>query len=1320
MDTKRVGSSGVVQGIFALVLVVQSWVLASNVNHAAAAVDSGPGGGSVTLDGSSNFIVQHAANFNNTTAMTWEAWVKPANTIGCQTLMGKNYTVNWWLGLCGGALRMYSGGGTAPQDAPTPLSVAAWHHVAVTWTSGAQRIYYIDGTPVYTGSADTGSAGLADIGLGADFDNNYRFTGSLAELRIWQTARTASQIGEYANVALSGHEAGLAGYWPLAGDADNKVNGKTAAAVGSPSLKGPMLPWAGTCGGIYEATLYATLYEAAPNTAHGSDLFLDLSNASGAGRKTVLGFAPVLSTNMTIYRAMLELTLGGQTPPPDYTVKVQSYPHGFTETTQTWNNSGAGTEPDSRRDFHNQYTGAIQLDVTTQVIDWLNMDASKWNLLVYNPDAAPISVQSRENQARPRLIIDCAVAQPAIPDDSPAKDAAQLASLNKLKLNSTTPVEIRFGEDGTVRSASFTLAVPPTVHGNNADRARWFMTEYKELLRVANPDAEFQLVDNSQDGKHLRYRSHINGIPILGSEIIVHAGDTNGVLIGLNARYAGLRTLALPAANAVHRVDMTDIAAPNLDPLGVRIPQAAAEAIARASNWPHPVIGPGMNKSETVVGNSSLEYVLPALLGMADTGLHLTHKITLRGTSNETAFIDAQTGQHLLSLPHEYDSYDMEMRSARGQRSDPVFCWLFTGNSDWFDESGARPGAFTDAEGRAAFANSQAIDAYWRGTWHQDSWNNSGEKQNFVLHEGGNLGTPTYFNNAYFSTWCNNLSFGQGNATRDIMGHEWTHAVVDRNGGLIYENEPGALNESVADIFGWMVDQGNVTMGEGSSIGTIRNFQNPPANGNPDHVLATHSGTGSGLVTSPAPDCATNDCGGVHSNSGIHNKVASLLVFGGTHDGRVIVQVGPNKVAQLYRNILLHRRLPSSAHFIDMRDAALAEARALTGIASTGWSARDACQVQNAYAAVGLGGGDVDCDGILDVLDSDIDGDGVPNARDNCPTTFNPGQSDIDGDGIGDSCDPDIDGDGLANAVDNCRLVRNPGQEDFNVNGRGDVCDDSDSDHVLDSVDNCRTTPNTDQRDMDHDGIGDVCDADRDGDGVPNTRDNAPDVYNPDQRDGDHDGIGDVIDLCPAVASSDNSDIDHDGLAAPCDPDDDGDGVLDTVDNCPNVYNPDQTDRDGNGVGLACDPAELRALVNPGGVYNTNFAGARSLIPIPVPECLPCGTDGLRVNYGVDVGVTLPAGMGARVIDNTGAAVGVTQMANGALRFFPPANASSGILIGLLARGDALGLGAPSDAVSYRLELYTLNGAAPAAPVTVPVTMRAGNFTTVFLPVVGR
>jgi hypothetical protein len=100
----------------------------------------------------------------------------------------------------------------------------------------------------------------------------------------------------------------------------------------------------------------------------------------------------------------------------------------------------------------------------------------------------------------------------------------------------------------------------------------------------------------------------------------------------------------------------------------------------------------------------------------------------------------------------------------------------------------------------------------------------------------------------------------------------------------------------------------------------------------------------------------------------------------------------------------------------------------------------DACTLNDACQAT-------TCVGTL----IDTDGDGHPDACDNCPSTPNAGQQNGDGDGFGDACDDcpevtdpdqlDLDGDGVGTACDNCPANANANQSDLDGDGIGDVCD---------------------------------------------------------------------------------------------------------------------------------------------------------------------------------------------------------------------------------------------------------------------------------------
>lgn len=229
---------------------------------------------------------------------------------------------------------------------------------------------------------------------------------------------------------------------------------------------------------------------------------------------------------------------------------------------------------------------------------------------------------------------------------------------------------------------------------------------------------------------------------------------------------------------------------------------------------------------------------------------------------------------------------------------------------------------------------------------------------------------------------------------------------------------------------------------------------------------------------------------------------------------------------------------------------------------------------------------------------SDIDGDGIGDNEDNCPSISNTDQADTNHNGTGDACESsipnnDADGDGINDSVDNCPSVANADQADTDGDGHGNACeDDADNDGLSDAqeallgtnplladtdgdtrndkVDNCPLISNQDQLDTDHDGIGNVCDTDDDNDGVPDVSDAFP-LDPAESADSDSDGVGDNSDNCPATANPDQLNTDGDSNGNVCDTDDDNDHILDANDNCPLLANEDQADLDGDKLGDSCD-----------------------------------------------------------------------------------------------------------------------------------------------------
>ena len=220
----------------------------------------------------------------------------------------------------------------------------------------------------------------------------------------------------------------------------------------------------------------------------------------------------------------------------------------------------------------------------------------------------------------------------------------------------------------------------------------------------------------------------------------------------------------------------------------------------------------------------------------------------------------------------------------------------------------------------------------------------------------------------------------------------------------------------------------------------------------------------------------------------------------------------------------------------------------------------------------------------------DRDGDGRPDATDNCIYTPNADQADGDGDHVGDACDAcpaTTDGaiewigsstpktDTFGCSVSQYCPCDGPRGTLRTWKGRRRflACERRASKRFRQR----RLISAGEQKILSALAHASRCGLDRgrpgdmDGDGIPDDGDRSGVV-------GDHPCASKVVtncdDNCPRRRNRKQLDADGDLRGDRCDPDRDGDGVPNDRDNCPNVKNEGQEDGDHDGVGDACDKCQ--------------------------------------------------------------------------------------------------------------------------------------------------
>lgn len=162
--------------------------------------------------------------FGGTAPFTLEAWIRPggwlggdthrtiiskynAGSIGAWQFVVRNNnslgflreTSPWWL----------NGNSSVPTN--------QWRHVAATYDGSTMRIY-INGNLDVSESRGFSSTTTSPVLIGAALSSgepHNRFHGVMDELRVWNIAKSASELQAARNEPITGTEPGLVGYWNM-------------------------------------------------------------------------------------------------------------------------------------------------------------------------------------------------------------------------------------------------------------------------------------------------------------------------------------------------------------------------------------------------------------------------------------------------------------------------------------------------------------------------------------------------------------------------------------------------------------------------------------------------------------------------------------------------------------------------------------------------------------------------------------------------------------------------------------------------------------------------------------------------------------------------------------------------------------------------------------------------------------------------------------------------------------------------------------------------------------------------------------------------
>ena len=437
-----------------------------------------------------------------------------------------------------------------------------------------------------------------------------------------------------------------------------------------------------------------------------------------------------------------------------------------------------------------------------------------------------------------------------------------------------------------------------------------------KVFRLTTTDLALRRMNvDEEGGRHFRYVQKKDGVEIVGADLVVHV-DVKGAVYGVNGSARGdinddIGTTPISQSSAAARVNGDGRFA------GLSITNTR-------TTWFQSIDGDFFKTFETTVeGNRGQD---PA---------------------RDKVYVDVDTGNIVAVYPQIHFAENRKVYSANNGTTIPGTLKRSEGQA-----------ATTDVDVNAAYDNTGSAYEAYKNFWNRDSYDNAGAQLTSTVHYSTN------YCNAFWNG--TQMVYGDGSASQncaplarsvDVTGHELTHAVTERESGLVYSGEPGGMNESLSDVFGAFVE----AYVDGGKTGTLQTSAQTWLVG--EDILPPYLRN----MCDPAADGVSKDLwtsslgsAEVHYSSGVGNLAFCLLSKGGTHPrGKTTTNVpalGMEKAIRIFYKAQVDI-LTSSSKYAAYRTATEQAATQL------GYDQATKDAVGCAWAAVGVGTAPTSCGG---------------------------------------------------------------------------------------------------------------------------------------------------------------------------------------------------------------------------------------------------------------------------------------------------------------------------------------------------------------------